>query len=143
MTGAARTVLVVDDDRDFSESIAAYLRTHGFRVVQAYAASEAITVAKLERPDLILMDVIMEERTSGFFAVQQLRQDPAFDGVPIFVVSSLYAAVPDFRIEPSRGWLGHDAFFPKPVDLDALLAAVVSNLGPEPRPMARAGEEAT
>jgi two-component system, sensor histidine kinase and response regulator len=141
MTGEGRTILIVDDDHDFSESMAAYLRAHGFRVVQAFEGSAVRTMAMLERPALILMDVIMEERTAGFFAVQELRQDPSFDGIPIFVVSSLYAAVPDFRIEPSRGWLGHDAFFAKPVDLDALMSAMEAFLAPTSEPVAQLSEE--
>jgi two-component system, OmpR family, response regulator VicR len=128
MSGERGTILIVDDDHDFSESLAAFLRAHGFRAVQAYDGEEGLRMARLERPDLILMDVMMSERTEGFFAVQQMRRDPSLDGTPIFVVSGLYTAVPEFRIEPSRGWLAHDEFFAKPVDLDALLAAIEAGL---------------
>jgi CheY-like chemotaxis protein len=128
MMTARRKILIVDDDRDFSESLGAFLRVHGYRTLQAYSGADGLRLARLERPDLILMDVIMEERTAGFFAVQELRRDPSLDGVPIFVVSSLYSAVPQFRIEPSRGWLSHDTFFPKPVDLDELLQAIETRL---------------
>jgi DNA-binding response OmpR family regulator len=130
MTRARRTILIVDDDQDYSEALATYLRAHGYRTVQAYSGEDGLRLARLERPDLILMDVIMEERTAGFFTVQELRRDRSLDGTPIFVVSSLYTTVPDFRIEPSRGWLAHDAFFPKPVDLDVLLESIEAHLPP-------------
>jgi two-component system, OmpR family, alkaline phosphatase synthesis response regulator PhoP len=130
MTSARRKILIVDDDHDFSESLSAFLRAHGYWTVQAFDGPDGVRLAGLESPDLILMDVMMEERTAGFFAVQALRRDPSLDGVPIFVVSALYTAVPDFRIEPASGWLRHDAFFPKPVDLDELLRAIESHLAP-------------
>jgi CheY-like chemotaxis protein len=129
MTASGRTILIVDDDHDFSESLAAFLRAHGYGTVQAYDGEGGVRLARLRAPDLILMDVMMEERTAGFFAVQELRQDPGLDRVPIFVISALYTEVPDFRIEPARGWLRHDAFFPKPVDLDGLLRAIDASLG--------------
>jgi DNA-binding response OmpR family regulator len=123
-----RTILIVDDDHDFSESLAAFLGAHGFRVLQAYDGGEGLKAARLERPDLILMDVMMNERTEGFFTVQEMRHDPALDRVPIFIVSALYTAVPNFRIEPDRGWLAHDAFFGKPAQLDRLLEAIEARL---------------
>lgn len=130
MTRSERTILVVDDDRDYSESLAAFLRSNGYRVVQAYDGREGLKRARLERPDLIVMDVMMNERTEGFFTVQEMRREPSLDGVPIFVATSLYAQVPAFTVEPERGWLAHDEFFPKPVDLDALLARIEARMAP-------------
>lgn len=123
-----RTILIVDDDHDFSESVGAFLEAHGFHVIRAYDGREGVRRALTDRPALILMDVMMAERTEGFFAVQRMRHEPSLDTVPIFVVSSLYHEVPEFRIAPDRGWLAHDAFFPKPVDMDRLLREVETRL---------------
>lgn len=128
MTRSARTILIVDDDRDYSEALATFLRANGLRVIQAFNGREGLLQARLERPDLIVLDVIMNERTEGFFTVQEMRRDPALNEVPIFVVSSLYARAPEFRVEPDRGWLAHDAFFAKPVDLDELLRQIETRL---------------
>jgi len=127
---------MVDDDRDFGESTAAYLRAHGLEVEHAYDGRAGLKAARLRRPDLILMDIMMDERTEGFFTVQQMRRDPELREVPIFVISSLYRDVPDFRIEPDPGWMAQDEFLPKPVDLDALLERIEARLGslPEPAP---------
>ena len=57
-----------------------------------------LAVAEVLRPDLILMDVMMEERTEGFFALQQLRRSPALMHIPVFVVSSIYSSIPGFGI---------------------------------------------
>jgi DNA-binding response OmpR family regulator len=128
-TTAPRKVLIVDDDRDFVEALAAYLESNGLAVCRAYDGRTGVTTALAERPDLILMDIIMGERTEGFFAVQQLRHTPELKAVPIFVMSSLYSAIPGFRVTPERSWLAHDEFFPKPLDLTALLARVRRELG--------------
>lgn len=121
MTEHRRRILIVDDDPDYAEATAAYLRAHGLEVAHAHSGEEGLQAARVRRPDLILMDVMMEERTSGFFTVQRLRRDPALKDVPIIVVTSLYSDVPDFRIEPDPGWAAYDEFLPKPVDLDVLM----------------------
>jgi CheY-like chemotaxis protein len=128
MSEHSRTILIVDDDHDFSESTAAYLRSHGFRVSQAYSGYEGLKQARLEAPDLILMDIMMEERTEGFFTVQQLRRDEGLSEIPIVVVTSLYEEAGGLAIEPERGWVAHDALLAKPLDLDALLRTVNDRL---------------
>jgi CheY-like chemotaxis protein len=70
------------------------------------------------------MDVMMEERSAGFFAIQEMRRDPELAGVPVLVVSSIYTEVPGFRIQPAADWLRHDGFLAKPVDFDQLLERV-------------------
>jgi two-component system, OmpR family, response regulator len=130
-TGTGRKILIVDDDRDFVEALAAYLGAEGYVVERAHSGREGLEAAQSARPDLILMDVVMAERTEGFFTVQQLRRLPELKQIPIFIVSSLYASVPGFRVTPERSWLAHDAFFPKPVDLPALLARIRAALGHE------------
>lgn len=121
-------ILIIDDDHDFSESTAAYLRAHGLNVEQAYNGQEGLKAARLHRPDLILMDIMMDERTEGFFTVQQLRRDRELEEVPIFVVSSLYTDVPDFGVEADPGWMASDEFLPKPVDPDLLLERIDARL---------------
>jgi DNA-binding response OmpR family regulator len=124
MSGVRKRILVVDDDHDFSESVTAFLRAHGYDVTQAYDGREGLEMARRHAPDLILMDVMMNERTEGFFTVQQVRRDRGLEHVPVFVVSSLYQDVPGFSILPGRSWMGHDEFFPKPIELDRLLAKI-------------------
>jgi DNA-binding response OmpR family regulator len=127
-TGDKKKILIIDDDVDFSESIATFLDLHGFTVFQARAADQGIALAAAVRPDLILCDVMMKERTEGFFAVQQLRRTPGVEQTPIFMVSSVYAAVPSFRIEPEQSWLAHDEFITKPFDPIDLLARIETTM---------------
>ena len=117
-------VLVVDDDRDFRESVSSYLKANGLRVVEASDGREAFKMAMAERPDVIVMDIMMDERTEGLFTLQSIRQTPELRGIPVIVVSSLYSSVKNFSISPERTWMSHDEFFPKPVDMQRLLEKI-------------------
>jgi CheY-like chemotaxis protein len=126
-----KTILIVDDDADFAEAIASYLRANGFQVLEARDGTEGLRLAKMRHPDLVIMDVVMSERTEGFFTVQEMRRTAALKDVPIFVVSSLYSQHPEFGIAPDKGWLAHDAFFSKPVNMPAFLEQIRLRLGIE------------
>ncbi len=127
MTSA--TVLIVDDDEDFSAAVAAVLEDAGYRVLAARDGREGVSVALRERPDLVLMDVIMDERTEGFFTIQELRRRPELAGLPIFVVSSIYSVEQAFQVAPDAAWLGHDAFIRKPIQPALLLERIAERLG--------------
>jgi len=119
-----KRILIVDDDRDFAEAVACFLEANGLTVFRAHDGAAGVRLAKLERPDLILMDIMMNERTEGFFTIQEIRRDPALKNVPIFVLSSFCTRLPDFEIPASGGWLAHDMFFSKPVDTVQLLEKI-------------------
>ena len=126
-----KKILIVDDDADFAEALSSFLEAKGYQVLQARDGTEGLRVAKAEHPDLVLMDVMMRERTEGFFTVQEMRHTPGLADIPIFVMTSLYSQIPGFRISPEAGWLAHDAFFAKPVDPVQLLEKIREFL-PEP-----------
>ena len=129
MTTAGNRILIVDDDRDFAEAVACFLEANHFTVFKAHDGKEGVKLAKLQRPDLILMDIMMNERTEGFFTIQEMRRDADLKGVPIFVISSFCTHLPDFELPESGGWMAHDMFFSKPVDLEQLLEKVRQRLG--------------
>ncbi len=124
MTPNSKRILIVDDDADFAEAVSSFLTAHGYLVIQARDGQEGLRLAQTERPDLVLMDVMMRERTEGFFTVQQMRRMPELSAVPVFIVTSLYSHIPEFRITPDSSWLAHDEFLPKPVDFPELLEKI-------------------
>lgn len=126
MNNPGKKILIIDDDPDFAESIQTFLQLHGYDVEWVDNGNDGVAVAVATRPDVILCDVMMGERTEGFFTVQQLRRTPGVEKARIFVVSSVYAAVPAFQVEPDRSWLACDEFLRKPLDPDALLQKIES-----------------
>ena len=124
-----KRILIVDDDRDFVEAVACFLEVNHFTVLRAHDGNEGLRLAKLQRPDLVLMDIMMNERTEGFFTIQEMRRDPDLKFLPIFVISAFCTRLPDLDFPPGGGWLAHDKFFSKPVNLAQLLEQVEQRLG--------------
>jgi twitching motility two-component system response regulator PilH len=119
-----RTILIVDDDPDYADAIQHLFEREGDTVLRAANGIDGFALARDARPDVILLDVMMNERTEGFFTLERLKADPMVRDIPVIVVSSIYAEVPNFRVDPRAGWLPAAAFLAKPVDPQALLDEV-------------------
>jgi len=132
MSTSEKKILIVDDDADFTEGLAFFLEQHGYTVFTAQDGREGLRLARMERPDLIIMDIMMNERTEGLFTIQEIRHTPELKHLPVFVLSALYEQVPDFRIAPDAGWMAHDEFLHKPVNMPQLLEKIRQRIGPEP-----------
>lgn len=127
MTGtAAPLVLVVDDDPDILEAICEILAMEGYRVAQARHGAEALARVAAERPDLILLDLMMPVMDGAAFA-EALRARHPGAGIPVLVISA------DASPDRAEG-LEATAFLAKPFDLETLLAQVAAATGgPPPR----------
>ena len=82
------SVLVIDDDRAATDLIHVILENEGYQVFKAYQGREGVEIATRERPDLIILDLIMPE-TSGFNVAYQLKQIPATREIPIIILTSM------------------------------------------------------
>lgn len=80
-------VLVVDDDAKAVDLLSAYLAEPGYTVLRAYGGEEAIATAKRERPDLLVLDLLMPE-VNGFDVVEALKNSPETASIPIVVVTA-------------------------------------------------------
>ncbi len=118
----AKTVLIIDDDPDFLRAVGHLLRSAGYSVTTASNGRDGLAQAKTVRPDLILLDVMMQDRTEGFFTLEQIRDVAALRATPVIVISSIYTDHPVFRVNPESGWLPADLFLPKPIEPARLLA---------------------
>lgn len=121
MMSESKAVLIIDDDSDFVRAIQALLESSGYKVRSAANGRDGLQLAKTAQPDLILLDVMMSERTEGFFVLQEMRRIPALNKTPVIVVSSIYSDEPIFRVSPEAGWLPANLFLAKPVDPARLL----------------------
>ena len=82
------SVLIIDDDRAATDLIQVILESEGYRVFAAFLGSEGVELAARERPDLIILDLIMPEM-SGFTVACQLKQIPATREIPIIILTSM------------------------------------------------------
>jgi DNA-binding response OmpR family regulator len=85
--GAPR-VLLAEDDRFLRRAAAARLRQQGFTVLVAVDGEEALRVARAERPDVVLLDLIMP-KLQGFEVLKALKGDAATSPIPVIVLSNL------------------------------------------------------
>ncbi len=121
-----KKILVVDDDEDFTAAISTLLERNGYAAHSAHSGREGIEQAKKLRPDLILLDVMMAERTEGFFTIQHMRSIPELKHVPVIMLSSIYSSEPSMRVQPDPAWLPCDLFLRKPVAPEVLLKEIAA-----------------
>jgi DNA-binding response OmpR family regulator len=115
-----KRILLVDDDRDFIESTKAVLEEK-YEVLVAYDGDEGIEKARSEKPDLIILDVIMPTE-DGFSAAERLKEDPELSAIPIMMLTSFSTRVSETNIPRSRGLdLESEDYVEKPVEPDELL----------------------
>uniref|UniRef100_A0A832A757 Response regulator n=1 Tax=Desulfacinum infernum TaxID=35837 RepID=A0A832A757_9BACT len=85
-------ILIVDDDADFAKSTKMILLADGYEVIIASDGKEGLRKVQEEKPDLIILDIMMESIFEGFSLVTSVRSDPrlaAFKNIPILMVSSV------------------------------------------------------
>ncbi|CAA9561567.1 MAG: Phosphate regulon transcriptional regulatory protein PhoB (SphR) [uncultured Thermomicrobiales bacterium] len=117
-----RKVLVVDDEADIVTIILAVLDDHDVTVLSAYDGREALAIARRERPDLVLSDVMLPG-LDGRELCRLIRADPALSGTRVALMSAMYKL--DLRD------CGEDAFVPKPFGLDQLEGTILRLLAGE------------
>lgn len=113
------TILVVDDNDDIREMITLHLQRRGFTVTSAKNGLEAVLVAALTPPALILMDVNMPE-LDGLEATMQIHQADQENRIPVIALTA-YALAGDQQRAKAAGC---DAFHPKPIDFDKLFGQI-------------------
>ncbi|HET9300428.1 MAG TPA: response regulator [Candidatus Polarisedimenticolaceae bacterium] len=129
-----RRILVIDDDPDFRTSVRDLLESAGYGVIEESDGTSGLLTAGACAPDLILLDVMMRERTEGFYVLQEIRRTPRLAAVPVIVSSSLYSEHPFFRVREDAGWMPADLFLPKPLRPQQFLEEVARLLARAPAP---------
>jgi CheY-like chemotaxis protein len=115
MTGQPR-ILVVDDDHVFVDATRAVLESKDYKVSVAYDGDEGLQKARDEKPDAIILDIIMPT-TDGFTVCEQLKEDPELAGIPVLVLTSFAKDKGQTNIPESAGLtLEAEDYLDKPVD---------------------------
>ena len=123
MVNNQHTILYVDDDQDYLDAVKAILDAAGYRMVEAHNAEEALRTFKKTSPDLILVDLMMEEIDTGTSLVTELKAHG--NAAPVYLISSIGD---NLNISADYGDIGVSGVFQKPVARETLLAVVDGKL---------------
>jgi DNA-binding response OmpR family regulator len=119
-----KKILVADDEPDFVELISMRLEVNDFEVITAKDGQEAIDKTKKEKPDLLILDLMMP-KLDGFEVCRMLKFDDNFKNLPIIVLSAL-----DQQQDREKAIeAGADEYFIKPFDLSLLLTKIKDLIG--------------
>lgn len=116
-------ILVVDDEPDVVMLIATTLRGEGFEVIPAYDGLEALDKVSVQKPDLIILDIMMP-MMSGYEVCQQLKANPESQHIPVVCLSS--AHTPDARAQSLH--VGAVTLLTKPFLPNELVAQIKRHL---------------
>jgi CheY-like chemotaxis protein len=118
-------VLIIDDDVDIVEAEKLLLENRGYNVISAFDGKEGYRKIKEEKPDIIILDVMMATPDEGFQITHKIRNDPEVSALPIVMVTSV-GKVTGFKYDPDRDreLLPVDEYLEKPIKPDELIGAV-------------------
>jgi CheY-like chemotaxis protein len=124
-------IFMVDDDTDLVDIVRSVLEAAGYEFASASSAAEALEIIDGIAPNLIILDVMMEDLVAGFRVVNQLRnfeafpQNKKYEGVPILMMTSIQQQTRmKFSQDAGSRLLPIDAFLEKPVKPRALLEKI-------------------
>jgi DNA-binding response OmpR family regulator len=112
-------VIIVDDDRETREMLTLTLELEGFEVAQAANGLRLISILHVDRPDVILLDVMMSW-IDGFELCRSIKKNEEFRDIPVIFVSAKKTPE-DVRAGLEAGAVD---YFPKPVDVEKLVARI-------------------
>lgn len=126
----AKTVLLIDDDAEFTESNRALLEPEGYRVLSAHNGAEGLELAVNEQPDLLLLDVMMTTDTEGFDVSRKIADHPELKHMKVLMLTGIRREMNlPFSFEEDPEWLPVAGVLEKPIRPDELLAAVREQIG--------------
>ena len=82
-------ILIIDDDNDFTEATKVILGSRDYEVISADNTKEGLLLLESEDPDLLILDVMMENKAAGIIISRQLRKNPKFQKLPILMLTGM------------------------------------------------------
>ena len=123
-TPATKKILLAEDDKFLSTAMGDKLAREGFAVLRASNGIDAVALAKAERPDLVLLDIIMPQKT-GFEVLSELRLNPATRNIPVIVLSNLGQ---EADIKKARDLVAIDYLVKSDVEMKVVVAKIKEEL---------------
>ena len=121
-------ILIVDDDPDITDSLKIILESHDYIIRTASNGKEAVKALEQQKPDLMILDIMMATDTEGFDLAYDLKDKPEFKNLPIIILTSFLEKVRaegpgQFEYILGEQWPAH-WLFEKPPDTNKLLARI-------------------
>ena len=118
-------ILIIDDDSGFQDACRLILENNNFSVVAAYNPEEGIEKTRSEKPDLVILDVMMPSGFEGFDVAVKIREELKLVELPIIILTAVHDVkkVP-YRFAPDSNYLPVDYFYDKPVTPDMLIKKI-------------------
>ncbi len=119
-------ILIVDDDLDFTKALEATLESQQYTVVTAVDRTEGMEKIRAEKPDLLILDVMMSTWQDGFEMARELKKDTEFKDMPILMLTGVEERS-GIEFKSTAGdptWCPVDGFLDKPVESGILLAEI-------------------
>ena len=116
-------ILVVDDDPDFVEITTRILGTAGYETVTAANGAQALAAMRQQKPDLVLLDIMMSTVLDGLSVSEEMQADADLRDVPVIMISSI-ADTEYSAVFPTDGYVHMDAWLSKPIQPEDLLRKV-------------------
>ncbi|HOO72150.1 MAG TPA: response regulator [Spirochaetota bacterium] len=127
-----KKILIVDDDKDLVQTIAQVLRANQYDIAEAYSGQEALAKLLETKPDLMILDIMMERDTAGFEVVYQIRDKKdsskykEVKDVPIIILTAINQVTNNrFSLNQDESFLPSiNDFLTKPINIDVMLDKV-------------------
>jgi len=126
----AKKIMIIDDDIDLVEALRLTLEDAGFVVIDAQEGKKGLDKMIKEKPDLVILDVMMGTQDEGFHIAYQMRNNDAIKDIPIITLTAVGQETGfTFDKDKDEDFLPVEEFIEKPVDPDKLIELVKSTLG--------------
>jgi two-component system alkaline phosphatase synthesis response regulator PhoP len=121
-------ILVVDDDPDLVEAVSMRLESESYQVTKAYDGEEAWDCIKEDRPDLVILDVMMP-RKDGYRICEEIKKSDEYKDIVVVLLTAVAEAVTSttYTHMDAKNTLADD-YIPKPIELGKLMEIVTENL---------------
>lgn len=125
----SKKIMIIDDDIDLVEAMRITLESAGFEVIDAQDGVKGLEILIAEKPDLLILDVMMDTQDEGFQLAYQLRSSEKTRDIPILMVSAVGAQTGySFDSAKDEAFLPVEEYIEKPINPQALIDAVKRNL---------------
>ena len=125
----AKKVLIIDDDVEYVDAMTNLLDARGYTVVSAHNGKDGVAAAKANKPNLIILDVMMTTQSEGFDVARELQADEDTKGTPVVMITGVRKEMNlPFAFEPDSDWLPVKAVLEKPVKPEVLLKTLEEHI---------------